>query len=106
MSNPYRRYEILLPLQFNDGEKVPEEFFSDVLLELRTNFGAASTETQPILGHWQHEGTEYRDELIKIFVDVPDLLENRAFFQQYKESLKERFRQIDIWLTTYPVDVI
>jgi hypothetical protein len=25
MSNPYRRYEILLPRRFNDGTQVPDE---------------------------------------------------------------------------------
>ncbi len=38
--------------------------------------------------------------------DVADTPENGQFFQEYKEQLKARFRQIDIWMTTYPIEVI
>jgi hypothetical protein len=37
---------------------------------------------------------------------VPDTAENRQFFVEFKELLKQRFQQIDIWMTTYPLDVI
>ena len=49
MTKSYRRYEILLPLRFNDA---------------------------------------------------------RQFFTDFKEDLKQRFQQIDIWITTYPIDGI
>lgn len=38
-----------------------------------------------------------------MFADTED---SRSFFREFKEQLKRRFRQIDIWMTTYPVDVI
>ena len=59
-----------------------------------------------IRGHWQHEGEEFRDELARAFVDVADTSENRAFFVSYKEQLKARFQQLDIWMTTYLIEVI
>jgi len=43
---------------------------------------------------------------MRVFVDVPDLPENREFFVAFKEKVKERFKQIDIWMTTYPIEVI
>lgn len=106
MSNSSRRYEILLPRQFNDGRSVPDELIADTLLELRQRFGAVSAETQIIRGYWQHEGQTYRDELVRVFVDVPDHLETRQFFQEFKERIKARFQQLDIWMTTYPVEVL
>jgi hypothetical protein len=45
-----RRYEILLPLRFNDGQQVPEELLSDALVELEQKFEAVSWETQIIRG--------------------------------------------------------
>jgi len=39
-------------------------------------------------------------------VDVPDVKQNREFFSQFKEQLKSRFEQLDIWMTTYPLDLI
>lgn len=106
MSRAFRRYEMLLPLRFNDGRAVPGEMIADTLLELRQEFGAVSCETQAIQGAWQQEGQVYRDELVRVFVDVPDEAQNRAFFVGYKETLKTRFQQLDIWLTTYPVEAL
>jgi hypothetical protein len=106
MSSTLRRFEILLPLRFNDGQPVPDELVGETLLELRQRFGAVSAETQVIRGHWQHQGEEFRDELVRVFVDVADTEDNRAFFVAYKEQLKARFRQLDIWMTTYPIEVI
>jgi hypothetical protein len=76
------------------------------LLELEQQFGAVSSETQTIHGRWRHQGASFRDELVRVFVDVPDLPENREFFLAFKERLKARFQQIDIWMTSYLVDVL
>jgi hypothetical protein len=104
--NGLRRYEIYLPLRFNDGQPVPEQLIVETLLELEQRFGAVSCETQTIRGTWEHEGETYRDELTRVFVDVTDVPANRDFFVQLKERLRSRFRQIDIWMTTYPVEVV
>src|SRR5262249_12939947 len=85
---------------------VPDDLFAQTLLEVREQFGAVSAENQVIRGLWQDEGQVYRDELSKLFVDVPDTPENREFFAQFKETLKARFQQLDIWMTTYPIQVI
>ena len=106
MSSTLRRYELLLPLRFNDAQPVPDSLLADTLVELEQQFGSVSSETQTIRGQWQHQGQSYRDELVRIFVDVPDTAESREFFVAYKEQLKSRFRQIDIWMTTYPIEVI
>lgn len=105
MSKAFRRYEILLPLRFNDGTRVPADLIAESLTDLRHRFGE-SCETQITQGAWKHEGKVYRDELVRMYVDVPDLPENREFFAQLKERLKERFQQIDIWITTYPVELL
>jgi hypothetical protein len=106
MSNSSRRFEILLPLRFNDGQPVPDGLIADTLLEFRSQFGAVSSETQTIRGIWEHQGQSYRDDLVRIFVDVPDVPESRQFFVDFKERLKTRFQQIDIWMTTYPIEVL
>lgn len=56
MSNKLRRFEILLPLQFNDGRDVPPEWLADAVLEIVEKFDAASYETQKVEGHWRHQG--------------------------------------------------
>src|SRR5271166_5410570 len=106
MSNKYRRYELLLPLRFNDGSPTPDDAIGLTLRELRSMFGAVSYETQTIHGQWEHGGQVYNDKLIRVFVDVPDTPENRAYFLPFKERLKSRFKQLDIWMTTYPLEVL
>lgn len=69
---PYRRYEILLPRRFNDGVRVPKRLLEQTSFELEQRFGAVSAETQMVRGRWQSEGQTYEDELVRIFVDVPD----------------------------------
>jgi len=44
--------------------------------------------------------------LFRVFIDVEDRPEHLEFFRNYKERLKSRFNQIDIWMTTYPIEVL
>jgi hypothetical protein len=101
-----RRYEILLPLVYNDGSPVPGTLLAETFAELRERFGAVSWETQTVQGQWEHEGAIYRDNFTRMFVDVPDLPEHRLFFRDFKEKLKRRFNQLDVWITSHSVDVI
>ena len=55
---------------------------------------------------WEHQDQLYRDDLIRVFVDVPDIAEARTFIEEFKEVVKSRFQQLDIWMTTYPIEVI
>lgn len=100
MSSSQRRYEILLPLRFNDGQAVPDTLIADTLLELEKRFHAISSETQVIHGIWENEGLTYRDELVRVFVDVADTQANRKFFVRFKKELKARFQQLDIRMTS------
>lgn len=106
MSRMLRRFELLLPLRFNDGQPIPNELVADTLIELEERFGAVSCETQTIRGLWHHEGQPFRDDLVRLFVDAPDVAESREFFLAFKERLKSRFQQLDIWLATYTVEVL
>lgn len=101
-----RRYELLLPTSFNDGSPIPRKLMGQTLREIREQFGAISVETQRIEGHWEYRGKVYQDLNARVFVDVADTPENRQFFVDFKEKLKERFQQLDIWMTTYLVEVI
>lgn len=101
-----RRYEILLPLRFNDGEPIPDQFVGEALLELQEKFGAVSWETQVIRGAWQQAGKFYHDELMRVFADVPDIPENRQFSLDFNERMKSRLRQLEIYLTSYLIDVL
>jgi hypothetical protein len=106
MSTSFRRYEILLPRRYNDGRPVPTRLVTETMVQLRERFGAASCETQTIRGQWQHQGSVYKDELVRVFADVEDTPEHRQFFVGFKTRLKSRFDQIEIWVTSHPIDVL
>jgi len=85
---------------------VPDDVVVETLLELEHQFGAVSAETQTIRGFWRHEGESYRDDLIRVFVDVADDPGHRQFFLDFKKRLKAQFGQFDIWMTTYPIEFL
>ena len=106
MRNKLRRFEILLPLQFNDGREVPGNLIADTINELEAEYGAVSSETQIIQGIWRNEGELYRDNLMRVTVDAEDITASFAFFAALKERLKQRFDQLEIWITTQPIESI
>jgi hypothetical protein len=100
------RFELLLPLQFNDGRAVPHALLAQTAAEIQSRFGGVSWEPQVIEGFWQQGGVQYRDRLSRVFVDGEDTPENRQFFIDLKSRLKTRFQQLDIWLTVHPVEIL
>lgn len=100
------RYEILLPLRYNDGTPIEPEKFQQTRRELIERFGAITVEPQSIHGIWTHGSKEYADELIRFIVDIETTPEADKFFREFKERLKTRFQQIEIWITAYPIRLI
>jgi hypothetical protein len=105
MSSRWRRFEVLLPLRFNDGRDVPGEWMAEAVLEIVEHFGAASYETQRVEGHWRHSGILYRDDLVRVVVDVPDSTRNRQWMRQFKERWKVRLEQVELWMVSYRIEV-
>jgi hypothetical protein len=105
MSSKWRRFEVLLPLQFNDGSDVPAELLAEAVLEIVDHFGAASYETQKVEGHWRHGGVLIRDNLVKLIVDSPDVPTHRKWMRLYKERWRSRLEQVELWMISYAVDV-
>ena len=105
MSSKWRRFEVLLPLQFNDGSDVSAELLAEAVLEIVDHFGAASYETQKVEGHWRHGGVMIRDNLVKLVVDAPDHLTNRRWMKLYKERWRSRLNQVELWMVSYAVEV-
>src|SRR5262245_58086240 len=103
---PFERYEILLPLKYNDGTPVEPEKFQMTRRELVDRFSALTMDAPPIAGLWTSGGREYQDELIRFVVDAEVSADTDEFFRTFKEQLKDRFQQIDIWITAFPICVL
>lgn len=100
------RYEILLPLFYNDGRQIEREKFVETDDELVQAFGATSTDTVVVRGRWLYQSTIYQDQLVRVRIDVAETPENLQALRNIKETLKTRFDQLDIWITGHRIDVI
>jgi hypothetical protein len=101
----FRRYEIILPIRYNDGQRVEPEKFLITNQEIVARFGAVSFLPQALQGIWMHHGQTFSEDNVRLFVDVEDNPESAAFFANFKEVLKARFRQIDVWIVSYEIRI-
>ena len=102
----WRRYEILLPLRFNDGRPVPAQYVREIIEELRQRFGGVSCDSQTVYGEWESRGQIYRDELVRIYTEAVESVDDSRFFADLKERLKKKFDQLDIRMTHYLIEVM
>src|SRR5262245_3263501 len=100
-----KRYEILLPLTYNDGTTIEPEKFDRTAEELSDRFGGVTEDTIRVTGTWKYGGTRYREQLFRLRVDTEDPTA-ADFFRAIKPTLKDRFQQIDIWITAYEIEII
>ena len=92
-------------MTYNDGALIEPEKFDQTAEELCDRFGGVTQDTVRVTGTWKYGGTRFRDDLVRLRIDTNDPTAN-AFLQAQKETWKERFRQIDIWITAYEIEVI
>jgi hypothetical protein len=100
-----KRFEILLPLNYNDGSEIEQEKLDQTAEELDERFGATTQDTVQVLGTWKYGGTRYEDKLVRIRIDTNDPTATNAF-RVYKQTWKNRFQQIDIWITAHEIEII
>src|SRR5438067_12479225 len=86
-----KRFEILLPLNYNDGSLIEPEKFDRTAEELCDRFGGVTQDTVRITGTWKYVGTRYRDDLLRMRIDTDDPTAH-AFFHARKETWKDRFQ--------------
>ena len=91
--------------QLNDGRAVPAELLGEAVLEITAQFGGASYQSQPIEGHWIHEGTHYHDNHVKLVVDVPETTKTRRWMKKFKARWKEQLVQLELWMISYRIEI-
>jgi len=102
----WTRYEILLPLRYNDGRPIEEQKIDQTNLELIDRFSATTADMITAIGSWKYQGTLYEDRLLRLIVDVQGSRTADDFFRNYKEILKARFEQIDIWISSHEIQIL
>jgi hypothetical protein len=103
-----KKYEIYLPLKYNDGKDVEPEKIKQVREELIAQFGAltVSSLAAPYQGSWKYGGVEFIDDIIKIEIITLDDRKTEAFFKRFKRRLKKLLLQIDILITVQEIRTI
>lgn len=103
-----KKYEIYLPLKYNDGTKVEPEKLKDIENQLIAVFGAITVSPllAPLQGTWRYGGVDFVDDIIKIEIIAKDELEANRFFKRYKQRLKRSLRQIEILITVQYIETI
>src|SRR5437868_1551679 len=100
------RFEILLPLFYNDGRPIESEKFLLTDDELVQFFGAISTDSVVVRGQWLYASTKFHDQLVRVRIDAEDVPESWEEVRRIKEKLKKRFEQLEIWITAHRIDII
>jgi hypothetical protein len=100
------RYEILLPLRYNDGRPIEQRKFRQTNLELAERYSGTTGDLITAVGMWKYRGTLYEDLLVRLIIDVPSSIDAEDFFRNYKETLKARFEQIDIWISKHEIEIL
>jgi hypothetical protein len=62
-------------------------------------------ETQKVEGHRRHAGVLYRDDLVRIVIDVPDVAKNRQWMKQFKKRWLDRLEQLELWMVSYRIEL-
>lgn len=61
----WTRYEILLPLRYNDGRPIEREKFRQTNLELTERYSGTTGDLITAIGTWKYRGTLYEDLLVR-----------------------------------------
>ena len=103
-----RKYEIYLPLKYNDGRDIEPEKIKQIKEELVAKFGGitVSSRSSPYQGTWKYAGVKYIDDIIKVEIVTSGDKLTKRFLKDFKERLKESLQQIDILITTHGIQVI
>ena len=62
------KFTTLVPVNFNDGTKVPQSQIDAILARFWVLFGGCTVEG-PVVGHWVNDnGTHFQDDCLKVWV--------------------------------------
>ena len=96
--------QILLPLYTNERQLFPDEAYDRVRETLTERFGGVTAyQRSPALGHWkQTEAVTLRDDIVVFEVMLETL--DRAWWADYREQLRQTFRQDKLIVRALPFD--
>ena len=100
-----QKYDIYLPLKYNNGSEIEAEKLEEIQQQLLAAFGAMTVSplSAPFQGTWRYGGVEFVDDIFTIEI-ITD--EEIYFFKNLKRRLKRMLRQLDILITMQDIKTI
>jgi hypothetical protein len=101
MARSARRYDFYLPLAFNNGRLIPNEYFDQVERRLLVQFGGVTSLKRdfPMRGIWQGESQLYFDQVIVMTALDFRRAGSTRFVSGLKRDLLRQFDQLEILVT-------
>lgn len=101
MARAARRYDVFLPLAFNDRRLIPTHLFDAVERRLLGHFGGVTAQQRdfPLRGAWQTESQLYLDQVIVLTVLDFRPRGSARFIGELKRDLLRDFDQLEILIT-------
>ena len=98
--------QILLPL-YNEEKKVfPADIFTNIRQQLTEKFGGITTYSRaPATGLWKEKEDKTVKDAIIIYEVMAENLD-RDWWQSYKTQLEKIFRQDEILIRTWAIEVL
>ena len=97
------RFEIHIPLRYNDGTAVEQQKIEQTQAELYERFGGV-TVAGPVTGWWVDQDTVYEDDQLLFVVDTEEA--DPCFWAPYANELKHRFQQEELYVVAYSVHLL
>jgi hypothetical protein len=101
-----KEYEIYLPLNYNDGSRVPDGEIERVGEKLLEFFDGLTLFPQPNRGVWRMANVTFRDEIVIFRVLTAKPRSARMFLKKLKARLKKDFQQEEILIVEKDAEVI
>jgi len=99
-----KKYEIYLPLKYNDGGDIEPNKLEDIQQQLIAVFGAltVSSLSAPFRGTWRYGGVKFIDDIIRIEI----ITDEDLTFKNFKRQLRRSLRQRDILITVQDIHTV
>jgi len=107
MARAARRYDLFLPLAFNDGRPIPDDLFDTVERRLLNRFGGVTSQQRdfPLRGIWQGGARLFFDQVIVMTALDFRPAGSTRFVNQLKRGLLRDFDQLDMLILESPLRV-
>lgn len=96
--------QLLLPLNDNDGRRLPAALFQEVREEMVARFGGLTAFSRaPVEGLCQDEAQRVEDDELLVYEVMTEALD-RAWWESYRRRLETTFRQREIMIRAQPTE--